>query len=136
MGLVAALTKRLGSRYLELIEDVTQQALVSALTSWGLGEPPEDQIAWLYRVAYNRAIDVLRRDARLTDDKHAPVELTEPDPTPAFSGEVRDDMLRMLFVCCDPNIPDESQLALIAIAGKQTDRDLPGAESTQVGEKT
>ncbi len=33
-------------------------------------------------------------------------------PPPNFDGEVKDDLLRMLFVCCSEAIPRDSQLVL------------------------
>jgi len=109
---VAALTKRLGPRHLQVIEDATQQALLTALTAWGLGGAPDDRVAWLYRVAYNRALDVLRRDAKQASVDDAPMQVAAAHDAPSFAGEVQDDLLRMMFLCCDPAIPIESQLAL------------------------
>ncbi len=109
---VAGLIKRLGPRHLGVIEDATQHAFETALTAWGLGTPPEDRVAWLYRVAYNRVLDVLRRDAKQTSHDEAPPQLTGPAPAPPFANEVADDLLRMMFVCCDPALAAESQLAL------------------------
>jgi RNA polymerase sigma factor (sigma-70 family) len=109
---VAALTKRLGSRRLQIIEDATQHALMTALTAWGLGSAPDDRVAWLYTAAYRRAIDVMRRENKNVDVEQAPTQHVEAIEPPAFASEVHDDLLRMMFVCCDPTIVAESQLAL------------------------
>lgn len=114
--LVAALTRLAGVRHVEAAEDAVQSALMSALTAWTAKGLPEDPGAWLYRVAYNRLIGDLRRDTgrlRLLDQAaHDLVENGDHPAPPTFPGEVRDDLLRMIFVCCDDAIPPESRLVL------------------------
>src|SRR5260370_23859321 len=58
--LVAVLTRSLGVRRLDLVEDVVQAALVQALETWSRRGVPEDPAGWLYRTARNLAIDALR----------------------------------------------------------------------------
>src|SRR6185295_3014936 len=60
--LVAVLTRSLGVRRLELVEDVVQAALVQALETWARRGVPDDPAGWLYRTARNLAIDALRRE--------------------------------------------------------------------------
>src|SRR4051794_41902716 len=60
--LVAVLTRSLGVRRLDLIEDVVQTALVQALETWSRRGVPEDPAGWLYRTARNLAIDAWRRE--------------------------------------------------------------------------
>lgn len=113
--LVAILTSRVGPRHVGLVEDAVQRALMAALTAWTAGGVPTDPSAWLYKVAYRNVIQDLRREAARarTLQKRAAVFATEcDDPVPPLADEVRDDMLRMLFVCCDEAIPRESQLVL------------------------
>ena len=62
--LIAGLVKRLGSRNLELAEDVAQDALLAALSVWPYRGIPENPAAWLTRAAQNKAIDRLRRERR------------------------------------------------------------------------
>ena len=93
-----------------------QTALMAALTAWTAKGLPDNPGAWLYRVAYNQLIEDLWREAgRLRILEQAAGELAGEgsDSAPShFAGEVRDDMLRMLFVCCDEDIPPESRLVL------------------------
>jgi RNA polymerase sigma factor (sigma-70 family) len=106
------LTRRFGVRHWGLVEDVVQYALTRALTAWAFGGIPDNPAAWLHRVAQNRARDLLRRDLRwnaLGPDRPAP---PTPEPEPPDDRELRDDLLRMIFVCCDPAVPEESQVAL------------------------
>ncbi len=76
--LVAVLTRSLGVRRLDLVEDVVQAALVQALETWSRRGVPEDPAGWLYRTARNLAIDALRRERthaqalpRLAEDDRA-----------------------------------------------------------------
>jgi predicted RNA polymerase sigma factor len=89
---------------------------MAALTTWTTQGLPDEPGAWLYRVARNQLVGELRRGAgRLHILEQAALalvgEVDEPAP-PFFPEEVRDDLLRMLFICCDDAIPRESQLVL------------------------
>lgn len=112
--LVAVLTRRVGVRYLELVEDAVQAALLSAVESWGTTGLPENPSAWLYRVAHNHFVGELRRRARqgerLDGQEDLVVPANEAPPAAFLMGDVQDSLLRMLFVCCDDTIPIESQL--------------------------
>jgi RNA polymerase sigma-70 factor (ECF subfamily) len=114
--LVAMLARKVGVRHIELVEDAVQSALVAALTAWTEQAPPEDPAAWLHKVAYHRLIQDLRQQSgRLKILEKAAGDFSSWADAPEntfFSDEVRDDMLRMLFVCCDETIPWESQLVL------------------------
>lgn len=110
------LSRKAGVRHIELVEDTVQSSLMAALTAWTTDGLPEDPGAWLYRVAHNRLLGALRRDAarlRLLDrvaTDWAWVEATAA--VPHFDAEVKDDLLRMLFVCCREDIPRDSRLVL------------------------
>lgn len=115
--LVAQLARKVGVRHIELVEDAVQSVLAAALTAWVAKGLPGDPGAWLYRVACNHLIGAIRTDAgRLQLLESAADEIARAaadDPaTTYFAGEVRDDLLRMLFVCCDEGIPRESRLVL------------------------
>jgi RNA polymerase sigma-70 factor (ECF subfamily) len=110
---VSTLARRVGVRYIELIEDAVQHAMVAALAAWERGAPDEPT-AWLYRVAHNKLVQDLRRShgrARILERAAETALPTEPDSA-VFAEEIRDDMLRMVFVCCHETIPWESQLVL------------------------
>jgi RNA polymerase sigma factor (sigma-70 family) len=114
--LVAVLVRRVGLPHLEVVEDAAQGALLAALATWLSTGIPDDPGAWLYRVAQNRLLGALRKDQghqRILDRaaKQSADDGEEPTST-AFPGEVRDELLRMLFVCCDEEIPRESRLVL------------------------
>ncbi|HEY8089243.1 MAG TPA: DUF6596 domain-containing protein [Polyangiaceae bacterium] len=114
--LVARLASKVGVRHVDLIEDAVQSSLASALTVWVAQGLPRDPGAWLHRAACNHLIGSLRLDARrLRILEAAAHDLERADDGPAatrFDAEVRDDLLRMLFVCCDQDIPRDSRLVL------------------------
>src|SRR5947209_19388724 len=101
--LVAVLTRSLGVRRLELVEDVVQAALAQALEAWSRRGVPEDPAGWLFRTARNFAIDALRREqthARaLPHLADGAVQEAAP-PEALFADELGDEPLRLLFVCC------------------------------------
>lgn len=114
--LVALLVTRVGLRHLEAVEDAVQGALLAALTGWVAGIP-ENPSAWLYEVAHNQLMGALRKDEGhrhiLDGAADQGVETTSEAPvSPVFADEVHDELLRILFVCCDEKIPQESQLVL------------------------
>jgi RNA polymerase sigma factor (sigma-70 family) len=114
--LVAILVRRVGVRHIELVEDAVQSACMAALTAWThQSAPPNDPRAWLCKVAYNRVVQDLRREAgraQILSCVGGGAEWTELPDEPVSGDEIRDDMLRILFVCCDEAIPWESRLVL------------------------
>ena len=87
---------------------------------------PERPAGWLYRVARNRALDRLRRETTFrAKEPEVRRELlpssTGPDPArdespvsadPRFSGELTDDQLRLIFLCCHPQLPRDGRVGL------------------------
>jgi RNA polymerase sigma-70 factor (ECF subfamily) len=114
--LVAMLSRRVGMRYLETVEDAVQCALLAALESWTRGDLPDNPSAWLFRVAHNRLVGELRQRSRrerlVLQRGLEDADATASAPSAALAGEVGDDLLRMLFVCCDEAIPVDSQLVI------------------------
>lgn len=114
--LVAALTRRFGVRHLEAVEDAVQSALLAAVESWPKSAVPENPSAWLFRVAQNHLVGELRIRARrgaLLTRHEGELGAARDDGAPTFlSGEVRDDLLRMLFACCDDALSVEGQVVL------------------------
>ncbi|HEY7501684.1 MAG TPA: sigma factor, partial [Vicinamibacterales bacterium] len=68
--MVAWLTRIFGPAHLDLAEEVVQDALVKALQQWPYSGVPENPGGWLFRVARNGALDVLRRNASCRDRAH------------------------------------------------------------------
>ncbi len=103
-------------QYIEAVEDAVQSALMTALESWKIAGLPDNPSAWLYRVAHNRLMGELRqqtgRNRILEQNAKQVIGTPKNDPEIFLAWEVQDDLLRMLFVCCDEEIPTESQLVL------------------------
>jgi RNA polymerase sigma-70 factor, ECF subfamily len=105
----------------DLAEECAQDAFTAALEAWPRKGVPDVPGAWLTSVARNRATDVLRRRAlgaaKLTEvavnSRDGDVEPLGPDDIDeaAVSG-VQDDRLRLIFTCCHPALPLDSQVAL------------------------
>ena len=114
--LVAMLSRRVGVKHLEAVEDAVQSALMTALENWKTVPLPDNPSAWLFRVAHNDLMGELRlragRRRILEQNAKEDIGLSEGGPDAFLEGEVRDDLLRMLFVCCDEAIPVNSQLVL------------------------
>ncbi len=109
--LVGNLVARLGGAELELAEDVAQDALLQAMSTWTFRGLPENPAAWLARVAYNRAIDKLRRSKReIPYAEHA--DDRNSDAVTGFSSEIEDPELRLIFLCCHARLRELDQLVL------------------------
>jgi RNA polymerase sigma-70 factor (ECF subfamily) len=112
--LVAVLTRSLGVRRLDLVEDVVQSALMQALETWSRRGVPDDPAGWLYRTARNQAIDAWRREqthARALPHLADEDEQEMAPPETHFADEIGDEPLRLLFVCCHEAVPAESRVA-------------------------
>jgi RNA polymerase sigma factor (sigma-70 family) len=113
--LVALLSRRVGFEHLALIEDSVQFALLAALESWTARGLPDNPSAWVYKVACHNILGELRQRQShahlLSRNRESLPDLTV-DPEYFLSREIQDDLLLMLYSCCHPAIPIESQLAL------------------------
>jgi RNA polymerase sigma-70 factor (ECF subfamily) len=113
--MVAHFARLLGPAHLELAEEVVQQAMLRALQTWPYAGVPENAAAWLFRVAHNAAIDAVRRKRVLADeqavDAFARTAAVAPDH-PGVEEQLRDDELRMIFMCCHPEISRDASVAL------------------------
>lgn len=116
--MVAWLTRVFGPAHLELAEEVVQDALVKALQQWPFSGIPDNPAGWLFRVARNGALDVLRRDASFrsrSSDIAAELARTTDGvlrDEPVVDDVLRDDELRMVFLCCHPSIAQDARVAL------------------------
>jgi RNA polymerase sigma-70 factor, ECF subfamily len=104
-------------RDLDLAEEAFQDACLRALKSWPDKGPPRDPAAWLIMVGRNAAIDSVRRRAKQTElpDEDALSDLSDAEADQAErldASDYRDDVLRLLFICCHPDLPATQQVAL------------------------
>ena len=105
-------------RTLDAAEEAFQDASLRALKAWPKNGPPRDPAAWLIFVGRNAALDKVRRDARQValpeddtladDDGDVEADLAER----LDNADYRDDVLRLLFICCHPDLPPTQQIAL------------------------
>ena len=114
-----ALLRRFGVQNLALVEDVVQEAMLRALRTWSMGGVPPNPSAWISRVANNLALDALRHRGMSAAKEAAIVtHLEQTASTPASPSEgaeaheIRDDALRLMFVCCHPLLGPDAQVML------------------------
>lgn len=113
--MVAYFTRLFGPAHLELAEETVQEAMLRALQTWPYQGVPENAEAWLFRVARNTALDAIRRNRFLVGDAMlagmARSEESEPGDL-LIEEQLRDDELRMIFMCCHPEISRDASIAL------------------------
>jgi RNA polymerase sigma-70 factor, ECF subfamily len=107
--MVSRLARWLGAARLDLAEEAVQDALLRALATWPFRGVPAEPRGWLFQVARNRAVDLLRREASLRGKLDGfDGWLGESPPAPALG----DDELAMIFMCCHPSLPPAARVAL------------------------
>ncbi|HTI67677.1 MAG TPA: RNA polymerase sigma factor [Caulobacteraceae bacterium] len=104
-------------RDLDAAEEAFQDACLRALKSWPQNGPPRDAAAWLIMVGRNAAIDSARRQSRHqplpAEELISDLNDAESDLAERLDGaHYRDDVLRLLFICCHPDLPATQQIAL------------------------
>jgi RNA polymerase sigma-70 factor (ECF subfamily) len=104
-------------RDLDTAEEAFQNACLRALKTWPQNGPPRDAAAWLIMVGRNVAIDDIRRGRRQTplppDEAISDLDDAEDALAERLDGShYRDDILRLLFICCHPELPATQQVAL------------------------
>jgi RNA polymerase sigma-70 factor (ECF subfamily) len=104
-------------RNLDTAEEAFQNACLRALKSWPQNGPPRDPAAWLIMVGRNVAIDDIRRGRKQTplpeDEAISDLDDAEEQLAERLDGShYRDDILRLLFICCHPDLPATQQIAL------------------------
>jgi len=115
--LIAGLARYAGD--IGLAEDLAQDAVVAALEQWPAEGVPRNPGAWLMTVAKRRAIDFFRRHSEL-EKKYAQIgrvleaegEAVTPDFDRAFSDDIDDDLLRLIFTACHPVLGVQARVAL------------------------
>lgn len=104
-------------RDLDTAEEAFQEAALRAVKSWPHNGPPRDAAAWLIMVGRNSGIDQIRRarkqeplppEEAISDTGDAEAEMADR----LDEAHYRDDILKLLFVCCHPNLPATQQIAL------------------------
>ena len=114
---LATLVRLLGG--LDLAEEAMHEAFAAALESWPQTGIPDSPRPWLISTARFKAIDGMRRRARLDGTQKDFALYTEARINEASlhneeidDEEIEDDRLRLIFTCCHPALPPEGQVAL------------------------
>ena len=122
--IVAALIRLVGD--FEVAEEAAQEAFTAGVNQWRIDGVPEFPRAWIIQTARHKAIDMIRRRARIDDkvDVSAAVESSQTVDQPDYdTAEIPDDRLRLIFTCCHPALAPEAQVALTlrTLGGLETD---------------
>ena len=104
-------------RNLDAAEEAYQEACLRALRNWTVNGPPRDPTAWLIMVGRNAALDQIRKTSRQTalpdEDKISDLEDVEtPMAERLDDSQYRDDVLRLMFICCHPDLPATQQIPM------------------------
>ncbi len=108
---LAALTRFF--RDIDMAEEAFADACLKALTVWPKDGAPRDPLAWLLTTARNSGLDHVRKSQRRAailsrhSEEFQPMPAETPDP-----DEMRDDVLRLLFICCHPELDRRDQIAI------------------------
>lgn len=115
--MIASLTRVV--RDVGVAEDLAQDALLAALEQWPQTGIPKKPGAWLVTVGKRRAMDLFRRDKRLSEkflEMGRELELRqsafEPDFDALADEPVEDDLLCLVFMCCHPALSRDARVAL------------------------
>jgi RNA polymerase sigma-70 factor (ECF subfamily) len=104
-------------RDLDAAEEAFQDACLRALKNWPQNGPPRDPAAWLIFVGRNSGIDAIRKRSKQApmpaEELVSDLEDAEGDMAERLDGaHYRDDILRLLFICCHPDLPPTQQIAV------------------------
>src|SRR5271154_1966433 len=112
--ILATLVRLLGD--FDLAEEAMHEAFATALGLWPRSGVPDNPRPWLISTARFKAIDTLRRRARLDASQDELVRYLEAQWSGADRSKeedsVEDDRLRLIFTCCHPSLPPEARVAL------------------------
>ncbi len=104
-------------RDLDRAEEAYQEACLRALSQWPKSGPPRDPVAWLISVGRNALLDGIRKHGKLValpeEDQFSDLDDAEAGMAERLdTSDYRDDVLRLLFICCHPELLATQQLAL------------------------
>jgi RNA polymerase sigma-70 factor, ECF subfamily len=112
--ILATLIRLLGD--FDLAEEAMHEAFAAALSLWPKSGVPGNPRPWLISTARFKAIDTVRRRARLDASQDELVRYLEAQGSSADGSNeedsLEDDRLRLIFTCCHPSLPPEARVAL------------------------
>ena len=97
-----------------LAEEALHDAFRAALEQWPRDGVPGNPRAWLISVGRFKVIDRIRRRARFDPlDEASTLDIAKDQDDSAGEDEsVRDDLLRLIFICCHLALSPDAQVAL------------------------
>ena len=110
--MLAALAREFGPQHWGVIEDSIQESMLKALETWPVASIPDNPGGWLFVTARRRVIDKLRGSKRLTSESELELD-TQVAPGALSFNPLEDDVLKLIFICCHPELGWKSQLALM-----------------------
>lgn len=118
--ILAVLTRVFGTHNFDLAEDVLHDAFNKALIHWQKNSIPENPSAWIIQAAKNQAIDSIRANKTKTKFANDITQLLESEWSLGSTIEeefkepnIKDDQLRMIFMCCHENIKPDNRIPFI-----------------------
>src|SRR5216117_757834 len=121
--IVATLIRLVGD--FDVAEEAAQEAFAAATDQWRASGVPAFPRAWIIQTARHKAIDRIRRRARLeaTLDAYTTAGFAQAVAAESDPHAIPDDQLRLIFTCCHPALALEAQVALTlrTLGGLETD---------------
>ena len=115
--MVSVITRVIGTGNVQTAEDIVQETLLKAVNAWQHNGIPENPQAWLYSTAKNVSLNILKRNKYYSEFKTETQnfkQISEELESLSISEEsITDQQLKMMFVCCNPSISENSQICLI-----------------------
>lgn len=111
--MLATLIRLLGD--FELAEEALHEAVTAAMEQWPRDGIPANPRGWLVSAGRFKAIDQVRRRARIggsIDELERKLREEPFDPSQWDEQDLEDDRLRLIFTCCHPALPSEARTAL------------------------
>ncbi|MEZ6093885.1 MAG: RNA polymerase sigma factor [Pirellulaceae bacterium] len=99
----------------DIAEDALAEAFKIAAEQWPAAGGPDNPLAWIVSTARNKAVDVMRRNARFAELSANLLERSKQISAAndvLNQQEIRDDQLRLIFTCCHPAIDPSVQVPL------------------------
>jgi RNA polymerase sigma factor (sigma-70 family) len=113
--MTATLTRIFGFENSDLVENVVNEAMAKALKVWRFDELPDNPEGWLYVTAKNLALDHLRRESKWNQKREIleqELQVFKEKPEEVELQIFEDDQLKMIFMCCHPELAPEVRVAL------------------------
>ncbi len=110
-------------RYFDRAEEALHDAFLAASEQWPRTGVPANPRAWLVSAGRFKAIDRIRRRAKFADIASEIAATEEEAWMPEDAEPIADDALRLIFTCCQPEIPADGRIALTLreVAGLTTE---------------